>query len=190
VIASPKKVFEFDDPAVRIDFSVWSPDGRWALFDRFMETSGCWRAFEFHSGAVHQAWGIFRRPENWYSGHGAIMMMASRTLTGLVRQMRRTQSIRKSDLVFGDCLIVKTLNSSYRIVSLGNEMFRVSGGWFDRAGVSPVTTRINGCTWGGSAIHTDLAAGRGLFLEFGNQVLTTRIRQFRVIRSEETRSIH
>jgi Tol biopolymer transport system component/tRNA A-37 threonylcarbamoyl transferase component Bud32 len=31
----PEKVFEFDDPDVRIDYPVWSPDGRWILFDRF-----------------------------------------------------------------------------------------------------------------------------------------------------------
>jgi Tol biopolymer transport system component len=28
------KVFEFTDPDVRIDYPVWSPDGRWVLFDR------------------------------------------------------------------------------------------------------------------------------------------------------------
>jgi serine/threonine-protein kinase len=28
------RVFEFDNPDVRIDYPVWSPDGRWVLFDR------------------------------------------------------------------------------------------------------------------------------------------------------------
>jgi hypothetical protein len=28
------QVFEFADPDVRIDYPVWSPDGRWVLFDR------------------------------------------------------------------------------------------------------------------------------------------------------------
>jgi Tol biopolymer transport system component len=28
------QVFEFTDPDVRIDYPVWSPDGRWVLFDR------------------------------------------------------------------------------------------------------------------------------------------------------------
>jgi Tol biopolymer transport system component len=32
---TPAAVFSFDDPEVRIDYPVWSPDGRWALFDRF-----------------------------------------------------------------------------------------------------------------------------------------------------------
>jgi eukaryotic-like serine/threonine-protein kinase len=34
------KVFEFTDPDVRIDYPVWSPDGRWVLFDRASPRSG------------------------------------------------------------------------------------------------------------------------------------------------------
>jgi Tol biopolymer transport system component len=29
-----RRVFGFDDADVRIDYPVWSPDGRWVLFDR------------------------------------------------------------------------------------------------------------------------------------------------------------
>ena len=36
----PEKVFEFDDPDVRIDYPVWSPDGQWVLFDRFRPQGG------------------------------------------------------------------------------------------------------------------------------------------------------
>lgn len=36
----PEKVFEFDDPDVRIDYPVWSPDGQWVLFDRFRPKGG------------------------------------------------------------------------------------------------------------------------------------------------------
>ncbi len=36
----PEKVFEFDDPDVRIDYPVWSPDGKWVLFDRFRPQGG------------------------------------------------------------------------------------------------------------------------------------------------------
>jgi Tol biopolymer transport system component len=32
--AAPYAVHQFDDPDVRIDYPVWSPDGRWILFDR------------------------------------------------------------------------------------------------------------------------------------------------------------
>jgi TolB protein len=38
--AKPEKVFEFDDPDVRIDYPVWSPDGHWVLFDRFKPKGG------------------------------------------------------------------------------------------------------------------------------------------------------
>jgi Tol biopolymer transport system component len=34
------QVFEFSDPDVRIDYPVWSPDGRWILFDRAAPRSG------------------------------------------------------------------------------------------------------------------------------------------------------
>ena len=34
------KVFEFPDPDVRIDYPVWSPDGRSVLFDRAEPRSG------------------------------------------------------------------------------------------------------------------------------------------------------
>jgi len=37
---APEKVFEFDDPDVRIDYPVWSPDGQWVLFDRFRPQGG------------------------------------------------------------------------------------------------------------------------------------------------------
>jgi len=36
----PEKVFEFEDPEVRIDYPVWSPDGKWVLFDRFRPQGG------------------------------------------------------------------------------------------------------------------------------------------------------
>ncbi|HSS18910.1 MAG TPA: hypothetical protein VLL54_02440 [Pyrinomonadaceae bacterium] len=35
-----EKVFEFEDPDVRIDYPVWSPDGNWVLFDRFRPQGG------------------------------------------------------------------------------------------------------------------------------------------------------
>ena len=36
----PYTVFAFDDPDVRIDYPVWSPDGRWVLFDRLKPAGG------------------------------------------------------------------------------------------------------------------------------------------------------
>jgi Tol biopolymer transport system component len=36
----PREVFRFEDSEVRIDYPVWSPDGRWILFDRLKPTGG------------------------------------------------------------------------------------------------------------------------------------------------------
>nr|MBA3672744.1 PD40 domain-containing protein [Gemmatimonadaceae bacterium] len=37
---APRKLFEFEDAEVRIDYPVWSPDGRSLLFDRFRPNGG------------------------------------------------------------------------------------------------------------------------------------------------------
>jgi Tol biopolymer transport system component len=37
---SAKQLFTFEDRDVRIDYPVWSPDGRWLLFDRFKPEGG------------------------------------------------------------------------------------------------------------------------------------------------------
>ena len=55
-------------------------------------------------------------------------------------------------------------------------------GWFDRHGDGPSVVTVNGCTYGGSLIRHDVVAAPGLFLEFGNRVSTTRIREVRVAR--------
>jgi hypothetical protein len=36
----PRRVFEFADPDVRIDYPNWSPDGAWVLFDRVKSQGG------------------------------------------------------------------------------------------------------------------------------------------------------
>lgn len=40
VDGSAQKLFAFDDPDIRIDYPVWSPDGKWVLFDRFKPEGG------------------------------------------------------------------------------------------------------------------------------------------------------
>ena len=45
---APQKVFEFSEPDARIDYPVWSPDGKWVLFDRFQPQGGdIWVMQEF-----------------------------------------------------------------------------------------------------------------------------------------------
>lgn len=106
-------------------------------------------------------------------------------LEAITSEADRTQGVRKTDLRCGDWVFVTTKNSLYAICALGNGLYSVSGGWFDRKGVGPTMTTINGCTWGGTAIKTDIVAGRGLFLEFGNRVTTTRIQQVCVVRAQD-----
>jgi eukaryotic-like serine/threonine-protein kinase len=36
----PERVYEFPDADVRIDYPVWSPDGKWVMFDRFRPQGG------------------------------------------------------------------------------------------------------------------------------------------------------
>jgi hypothetical protein len=56
-------------------------------------------------------------------------------------------------------------------------MYSVSGGWFDKKGLSPMTTGIAGCTWRGTAIKVDIVAACGLSLEFGNRLITSTIQK-------------
>jgi len=112
------------------------------------------------------------------------------TLETLVEQAQSLEEVRKRDLYCGDRVLVTTRNSLYTIWVLGDGRYWVWGGWFDRQRESPQTVSINGCTWGGSAIKQDIIAAPGLRLEFGNQVLTTRIRQVRVIRAQAQQALN
>lgn len=108
-----------------------------------------------------------------------------RTLNAIAMCADQLPVTRKQDLEPGDCVIVSTKNSVYRLQALGGNLFHASGGWFDRT-PSPCTVSVNGCTFGGSAICTDIVAAVGLFLEFGNNVSTTRIRDVRVLRLDRS----
>lgn len=112
------------------------------------------------------------------------------SLETLVEQARSLDEVRKRDLRFGDRVLVTTRNSRYTIWVLDDDHYWVWGGWFERVGESPQRVTINGCTWGGSAIKQDIVAARGLLLEFGNRVLTTRIREVCVIPAEARFSLN
>jgi hypothetical protein len=105
-----------------------------------------------------------------------------RTLGAIVSHTERLDAVRKEDLEIGDQLLVKTKNSTYSIFALQEGLYSVSGGWFDRQGLSPSKVAINGCTWGGRAIKLDILAAHGLHLEFGNRVVTSRILEYQIIR--------
>jgi hypothetical protein len=113
------------------------------------------------------------------------MIARARTMNAIVENGRLTQPVQKSELRRGDCVLVATENSVYCIRFLGDATYSVWGGWFDRQGLSPIRLSIAGCTWGGSVLKHDIVAARGLRLEFGNRVVTSRIREIRVIRGDD-----
>jgi hypothetical protein len=89
--------------------------------------------------------------------------------------------VYKSNLIFGDLVLIYTKNSTYSVYVLHGGYYLVSGGWFDRKGFSPMKTTISGCTWGGCIIKLDILAACGLCIEFGNRVVTTPVRKVCVI---------
>ena len=101
----------------------------------------------------------------------------------IVESEKHLKQVSKGDLHFGDLVIIKTQNSVYSVRVLDDGFCFVSGGVFDRKGLSPMKTSITGCTWGGSAIKLDIVAACGMFLEFGNGVVTSRIEKVRLIPS-------
>ncbi|NIM63309.1 MAG: hypothetical protein GTO30_17205, partial [Acidobacteria bacterium] len=78
----------------------------------------------------------------------------ARTLTDIGQYVEHLPATRKQDLEPGDCVIVSTKNSVYRLQALGGDLFYASGGWFDK-NPAPRTVTVNGCTFGGQAIGTD-----------------------------------
>ena len=113
------------------------------------------------------------------------MIARARTVNAILDQSRLFRAVQKSELRRGDRVFVATENSIYWIHVLGDFTYRIQGGWFDRHGLSPIRLSISGCTWGGSVIKHDIIAAPGLRLEFGNRVVTSRIREVRVIRGGE-----
>jgi hypothetical protein len=103
------------------------------------------------------------------------------TLSSLVENANHLRQLPKSSLQPGTWVFVKTANSVYTVHILQDGFCKVSGGWFDRKGLSPATTRISGCTWGGSTIKIDIAAACGLCMEFGNRLVTTPIKKIVVL---------
>jgi hypothetical protein len=106
----------------------------------------------------------------------------ARTLGAIVERSHDRATVRKADVGCGDQVIVRTRNSVYSLWALGDGTYAVSGGWFDRQSASPALVGVNGCTYGGSVIRHDVLAAAGLFLEFSNNVSTTRILDVRVVR--------
>jgi hypothetical protein len=99
------------------------------------------------------------------------------SLESIVSSADGNAGVRRTEVRDGDWLVVKTRNSVYAILIRAGGVCRVSGGWFDRRGKSPMETTVAGCTWGGSVIKADILAAVGLCIEFGNRLTTTEARR-------------
>ena len=110
------------------------------------------------------------------------MIGTGHRLEKIVDSTSHLNQVRKTELQFGDTVLIKTRNSLYSVSVLDSDHYLVSGGWFDKKGLSPTKASIAGCTWGGSIIKVDTLAACGLRLEFGNRVVTTPIQKVFVLR--------
>jgi hypothetical protein len=120
--------------------------------------------------------------------HAPVTETSVRTLDRLTQDAHAIDGIWVDGLEPGDFIVVRTRNSVYALVVLGDGRYRVTGGWFEATGANGSDVRVAGCTWGGAAIHTKLVAAAGMFLEFDNGVRTTRIRDVRLFRIEHKRT--
>ncbi len=96
-------------------------------------------------------------------------------LNNLAETMGEFPQLYKHKLEYGDQVHLKTANSVYIIKVINTGEYLVSGGWFDSQKLSPYKINIRGCTWGGSAIKTDIIAAPGLCIEFSNNLITSKI---------------
>ncbi|MCB0283226.1 MAG: hypothetical protein H6627_08610 [Calditrichae bacterium] len=106
------------------------------------------------------------------------------SLSDIVSSSENIKHVAKNSLECGDYVLAMTNNSVYKIRKAEENMFEVSGGWFDRKGMSPSKINIRGCTWGGSVINIGMVAACGLCLEFGNNLITTPIQKIVVIKAD------
>jgi len=99
------------------------------------------------------------------------------SINSAVEQSNRLKQVYKNDLDVGDCLLIVTQNSEYLLKVIDKNLYEISGGWFEKRGLSPSRLNVVGCTWGGSMVKMDIVAACGLCLEFGNRVVTSRIQK-------------
>jgi hypothetical protein len=107
--------------------------------------------------------------------------MNGSSLNKIVETSSLLKEVKKNEIEKGDLVYVKTHNSVYALAVQGEGMYDASGGWFAQHGVERIRIGINGCTWGGSAIKTDIIAACGLMLEFSNRLKTSCIEKIFVI---------
>ena len=119
-----------------------------------------------------------------------MLTSAAHSLDSLAASAGCVDGVRAGDVQPGDWVIVRTRNSTYSLLANADGTFDATGGWFSREEQSGVRLRVAGCTWGGTALLTRMIAAPGMFLEFANNVRTTRIREVRIVRPAPAPAIH
>ena len=109
------------------------------------------------------------------------MKKPGHSLDKIVASSAHLKQVLKSELYYGDVVVITTQNSVYTVHVLNDGHYLVSGGWFDKNTLSPMKTTITGCTWGGSIIKVDIIAACGLCVEFGNRLVTSPIQKICLI---------
>ena len=112
------------------------------------------------------------------------------TLDRLTAHSAEIDGVWADDVRPGDWVIVRTRNSVYSLLANADGTYDAAGGWFTREQHSGAGLRVAGCSCGGAALLTRMVAAPGMFLEFGNTVRTTRIREVRLIRSALQPQLH
>jgi hypothetical protein len=107
-----------------------------------------------------------------------MMERSGYSLSAMGEQVAHLKALRKAEVRPGDCVVIRTRNSLYTLRAVGNGLFTVSGGWFDRKGRSGLQVMVTGCSFGGSVIKIDIIAAPGLCVEFANRLITSPVQSF------------
>ena len=110
--------------------------------------------------------------------------MLAPTLDRITEHAHLYPQVRKDEIAPGDWVIIRTVKSVYTLHALGNSLFEVRGGWFEKKGYAPMTIGVAGVTWGGSAIMPKVLAACGLRVEFRNRLITSPVRKIEVWREK------
>jgi hypothetical protein len=69
-----------------------------------------------------------------------LLIARVRTVDAILDQVGRFEALRKADLRSGDRVLVATENSLYTIHVEDDGSYSISGGWFDKNGLSPASS--------------------------------------------------
>lgn len=86
------------------------------------------------------------------------------------------QQVRREQLKPNDKLFVKTINSEYKIEVIDHARFSISGGWFDKRGISPFYGSIEGVTWGWGDLISDIVVQTGMRIKFKDGPTTSHVK--------------